>query len=291
MASRENEISAVGRSTDHGRLIFDIGFHNGDDTAYYLSCGHDVVAIEANPVLAEDGRRRFPSEIESGRLTLVNCGLWDQTGSKLAFFVNDTDSGWSSFVSELGQRGGKYHEIQIECTTAAALFEKYGVPWYLKVDIEGSDKIVVGALTKRNAPQYLSCELEHNSSALDRLSECGYSRFKLINQETFTQSLPIFKDQFSIRALRKLCVGFPLVKRAIAKLPERLKPKYMLWDTFRDKYPYSFSRYASGPFAEDTEGHWVSSSAMRVRLTYLFSQYTRYGIEKDFWFDLHARFG
>ena len=33
------------------RLIYDVGMHNGDDTAYYLRRGFRVVAIEPNPAL------------------------------------------------------------------------------------------------------------------------------------------------------------------------------------------------------------------------------------------------
>jgi hypothetical protein len=29
--------------------VFDVGLHTGQDTAYYLSLGHRVVAVEANP--------------------------------------------------------------------------------------------------------------------------------------------------------------------------------------------------------------------------------------------------
>jgi len=34
-------------------LIFDIGANNGDDTAFYLKKGFRVVAIEADPALAQ----------------------------------------------------------------------------------------------------------------------------------------------------------------------------------------------------------------------------------------------
>ena len=33
------------------KVIFDLGMHNGDDTAFYLSRGFNVVALEANPAL------------------------------------------------------------------------------------------------------------------------------------------------------------------------------------------------------------------------------------------------
>ena len=33
-------------------LIFDVGLHTGQDTAFYLKKGFRVIAIEANPLLA-----------------------------------------------------------------------------------------------------------------------------------------------------------------------------------------------------------------------------------------------
>jgi len=45
------------------RLIYDVGMNNGDDSAYYLSLGFRVVAIEANPELVEQAKLRFAREI------------------------------------------------------------------------------------------------------------------------------------------------------------------------------------------------------------------------------------
>ena len=35
-------------------LIYDIGMNHGEDTAYYLSKGFRVIAIEANPGLTDE---------------------------------------------------------------------------------------------------------------------------------------------------------------------------------------------------------------------------------------------
>ena len=40
-------------------LIYDVGLHIGQDTAFYLEKGFRVVAIEANPVLAHQVAVRF----------------------------------------------------------------------------------------------------------------------------------------------------------------------------------------------------------------------------------------
>jgi hypothetical protein len=55
-------------------LIYDIGMHNGNDTAYYLFRGFRVVGVEANPLLVEQVRERFAAEIASNRLTVLNTG-------------------------------------------------------------------------------------------------------------------------------------------------------------------------------------------------------------------------
>lgn len=273
------------------KWIFDVGFHNGNDSYYYLKCGYSVVAVEANPVLVEEGLRRFSLEIATGDMILMNAGIWRESGSQRPFYVNDTDSGWSSFVPELGQRGGKYHIANVPVVTVGDLFSRYGNPWYLKVDIEGADEAVLSGLTNANAPRYFSCELRPGSSALETLYQCGYRGFKLINQETFTQSLPIFDDQVVQRALRKLSVLLPPFKSAISSLPTAVRPKNIMWDTFREQFAYRFPKYSSGPFGEDTEGRWLSFQEMSARLRYLFGRYSYYRIEENFWFDLHARLG
>jgi hypothetical protein len=56
-------------------LVFDIGLNNGDDSAYYLSLGHDVVGLDANPSLVAQCSRRFESEIRKGRAKIVNAGV------------------------------------------------------------------------------------------------------------------------------------------------------------------------------------------------------------------------
>ncbi len=55
----------------NGKLVYDIGMHNGDDAAYYLSRGYPVVAAEASPTRAERATARLdlPGEwedLESG---------------------------------------------------------------------------------------------------------------------------------------------------------------------------------------------------------------------------------
>ena len=38
-------------------LVFDLGFHRGEDTGYYLAMGRQVVAVEANADLIDGGNK------------------------------------------------------------------------------------------------------------------------------------------------------------------------------------------------------------------------------------------
>jgi FkbM family methyltransferase len=122
------------------RLIFDIGFNNGDDTAHYLARGFDVVAVEANPELVEAGRRRFADAIAAGRLKLLGVGVGEAPGNA-TFYVNLTEDKWSSFVPEFGQRGGRFTTVAVPIATLSALFAEHGTPYYVKIDVEGYEWI------------------------------------------------------------------------------------------------------------------------------------------------------
>ena len=40
-------------------LIYDIGFHKGEDTLFYLLKGYNVVAVDADIELIEEGKSSF----------------------------------------------------------------------------------------------------------------------------------------------------------------------------------------------------------------------------------------
>src|SRR5271165_1668340 len=77
-------------------LIYDVGMNNGDDSAYYLRNGFDVIAIEANPVFVQHAQTRFAKEISDGRLTVLEVGIAEGEG-EATFWICDDNLDWSSF--------------------------------------------------------------------------------------------------------------------------------------------------------------------------------------------------
>lgn len=127
-------------------LIYDIGMHKGEDTRHYLQKGYQVLAVEADPLLAEKCKQTFSKYISKGQLTILNVGIAEKE-AVLPFYKNLRLTEWSSFNSELGTRNNtKCEVVNVQCGTTGSLFAKYGVPFYLKIDIEGSDYLCVQAI-------------------------------------------------------------------------------------------------------------------------------------------------
>jgi hypothetical protein len=80
-------------------LVYDVGMHNGDDTAFYLHQGFRVLAIDANPRAVDAAKRRFRSELTSGRLTILNVGTAETAGTG-TFWICEGVSEWSFFTKK-----------------------------------------------------------------------------------------------------------------------------------------------------------------------------------------------
>jgi hypothetical protein len=82
---------------------------------------------------------------------------------------------------------GKLEQIEVETITMAELIKTYGVPGYLKVDIEGADILcLLGLFDVGDAPQFISIErptsISEQRFAFDLLRRLGYTRFQIIDQ-------------------------------------------------------------------------------------------------------------
>jgi FkbM family methyltransferase len=249
-------------------LIFDVGANNGDDTAHYLSRGYRVVAIEANPVLADRLKDRFRDEV-GNRLTVLNVGVWDEPGV-LDFFVNEADDEHSSFVQEMGTRDGSpFHVEQVVCTTFNKILADYGVPYYLKVDIEKADIHCLTALQASDLPVYLSVEA-HRLDYLAILLTLGYSRFKVVDQTGHNRQRPFDNESMTGR-LRGLAEWY---RRRLHNRIGQL---------------HSYAPGSSGPFGEETAGVWADFESVAYDWLHFYHGRRKRGtLNMHGWFDFHA---
>ena len=81
-------------------LIFDLGFHNGEDTDFYLRKGFSVVGIEANPDLVANGSICFQEAIARGRLHLISGAVAPASaGEMVTFYANPHKTDWGTIMA------------------------------------------------------------------------------------------------------------------------------------------------------------------------------------------------
>ena len=143
---------------------------------FYLKRGFSVVALDANPALCERAEKRFQAAIGERRLKIVNAAIWDKSG-QTNFYINLDNDHWSSLdVTWAARNASNCKEIAVECVTLGSLFGEFGVPYYLKVDVEGVDQSVIEQLrSSHELPLFVSVEdCRFGFDYMRILASCGY---------------------------------------------------------------------------------------------------------------------
>ncbi|MHA1342373.1 MAG: FkbM family methyltransferase [Promethearchaeota archaeon] len=172
---------------EKNNLIFDLGFYNGDDTTNYIKKGYNVIAVEANPELYRKGLIRFKKEIyKTKQLVLLNMVFSNVIDSKIPFYIHPKNLDWSTADKEKADYWKvKYKTIDIFSINYMQLIEEYGLPYYIKCDIEGLDHLLIKQIEKfYSKPNYLSFELSRLDyyKIFSYLYTSGYKKFQLLNQ-------------------------------------------------------------------------------------------------------------
>lgn len=167
--------------------IFDIGMHKGDDALFYLAKGFRVISVEAFPNYIDEAREKFAIEIARGQLVLVQRAVADVDGETITFYEDtQKDDGHTirqDYVDPHFVAGtGRYRPLSVPTTTLHRLFDDYGVPYYLKCDIEGADVQVLDQLIRDSRrPNFISFEVA-TVDVIEKMKKAGYKSFQLVNQ-------------------------------------------------------------------------------------------------------------
>jgi FkbM family methyltransferase len=254
-------------------LVFDVGMHNGDDSAYYLRNGYRVVGIDANPMFAERARSRFAVEIAQRRMTVLEVGIAEGDG-EASFWVCDDNSDWSSFDRSIASRqGSRHHEIRVPLRPFGDILREYGVPRYCKIDIEGNDHLCVAAMSPGLRPDFVSVELSLGP-LIEQLADTGYDAFKVLHQLSFSppnRRLQAIKDR-----ARHPWLG-AAIERGHGLLRGRLHED-----------GWYFRMGCSGPLHDRTAGRWLSASEAANVTEHLKARYRSGRMGLTDWYDIHA---
>jgi FkbM family methyltransferase len=169
-------------------LVYDIGMHLGQDTDYYLRKGFRVVGIEADPTLVQLCKDRFQDAICGDRLTIISGAVAPKSfGDTVELFLHRHPE-WNTISQDLVKRRHHGEQVRVPRIDMEDVFKIYGIPYFLKTDIEGADRYVLESLRSfDDRPRHVSFEstkfdFDALIAEMDLMRSLGYKRFRLVQQ-------------------------------------------------------------------------------------------------------------
>ncbi len=153
-----------------GDWVFDVGANYGNRIKAFLQLNANVVAIEP-----QESCYKFLKLMFGKKIHLVTKGLGTKEETR-KFFIGDssTISSFSEEYIKAVKDSGRFANnnwsktAEIQMTTLDNLISQFGVPSFIKIDVEGFEKEVLTGLTQKiKALSFEYCAPEQLEQALD----------------------------------------------------------------------------------------------------------------------------
>ena len=156
VASHRREVDFYSPFLNQSELIFDVGAYDGHKTAAFLTLSKKIVCCEPdeeNAHLLEIRFRRLRNRI------FVEKKAVSEHAGTLAYHIHHPGSAFNTISNRWkdlleADNGEKWNENihftasrEIPCTTLDLLIQKWGIPDFIKIDVEGAELSVFKGLS------------------------------------------------------------------------------------------------------------------------------------------------
>ena len=174
-----------------GDLCFDVGAHLGNRTRVLAGLGCKVVAVEPHPYLAKYLREKVAS---NPNVVVEEAAVAPLAGVVTLYYqprnltISSLRLDWPETLMGHRSPSSAFSEgVTVAAVTLADLIAKYGVPKYLKLDIEGTDVEVLKTLSQPLAVisfEHVPHLAAQTAEAVAILAKLAPYRFNFFPRET-----------------------------------------------------------------------------------------------------------
>ena len=168
-----------------GDLVFDLGAHAGNRTRAFAAIGCRVVAVEPQPDFARLLRTLFAA---SPNVEVIKAAVGGEEGraslliSERTPTVTTIATAWhEARAREPDFSHVKWNrQMEIETTTLDLMIERFGLPAFVKIDVEGAEPSVLAGLSRPVRAlsfEYLPRALDYARACVERLGTLGAYRY------------------------------------------------------------------------------------------------------------------
>ena len=187
-----------GHFVTRGDLVFDLGAHAGNRARALAALGCRVVAVEPQPDFARLLRRLF-ARVDA--VDVVEAAVAATTG-RAALSISERTPTLTTLATEWREArlrdprfaGIRWNRtVEVETTTLDTLIARYGMPGFVKIDVEGAEPQVLAGLTqplRLLSFEYLPGALEHARAVMARLDALGPYRYNWSPGESYRLAAP-----------------------------------------------------------------------------------------------------
>ena len=144
-----------------GALVFDVGANVGEFSAIFASVGAMVVAVEPN----SDCLRHIKIAYAMERIEVIQAAVGARNGLAVINLSDERDDLSSLSQEWIGVMEREHEEYKglwakqatVPLLTLDTLIERYGIPDFIKIDVEGYEEFVLDGLSAQ--PPLLSFEI------------------------------------------------------------------------------------------------------------------------------------
>ena len=137
------------------KLIFDIGANGGSKAIIFSYLADQIISVEPSPGAVQILRQRFERR---PNVVVVESGVGAQAGAAEFYMFDDADAcntfslKWkdslsASAAAEIRSQKDVKKTIDVSIVTLDKLIGRYGVPDYIKIDVEGYELNVIKGLS------------------------------------------------------------------------------------------------------------------------------------------------